>query len=71
MDQPLRFADVLDAVDALSADEQLALVDIVGHRLAEEGRKRVVASIHEARREYAEGHCRPATVDELMNEIRS
>jgi hypothetical protein len=71
MDQPTRFADVLDAVGALSAEEQLTLVDIVTHRLAEDGRMRVVTSIHEARRECDAGQCRPATVDDLMNEISS
>jgi hypothetical protein len=42
MHQPVCLREVLDAVGALSPDEQLALVDIVAHRLAEEGRKRVV-----------------------------
>jgi hypothetical protein len=71
MNQPTCFAEVLDAVGALSPEDQLALVDIVAHRLAEEGRKRVVADIQESRREYAEGRCRPITVDELRNEISS
>jgi molybdopterin-guanine dinucleotide biosynthesis protein A len=65
------FGDVLDAVGTLSAEEQLTLVEIVARRLAEQGRKRVAASVQEARREFAEGHCRPVTVDELKNEILS
>jgi hypothetical protein len=71
MSQPLAFGEVLDAVCALSTDEQLTLLELVGRRLAEEGRIRVAASIRDARREYAEGKCRSATVDELMSEILS
>jgi len=71
MHQPTCFGEVLDAVGSLSPEEQLALVDIVAHRLAEEGRKRVVADIRESQQEYAEGRCRPVTIDELRNEILS
>ncbi len=63
-----RFGDVLDAVGALSPDEQLALVEIVARRLAEQGRTRVAASVQEARHEFAEGRCRPVTIDELSAE---
>ena len=61
-----RFGDVLDAVVRLSPDEQLALVEIVARRLAEQGRTRVAASVQEARHEFAEGRCCPVTIDELM-----
>ena len=71
MHQTACFGEVLDAVGTLSPEEQLALVDIVSHRLAEEGRKRVAADIRESQREYAEGRCRPVTIDELRNEILS
>ena len=47
------------------------LVSIIQHRLAERGRKRLQDEIQEARREFAEGGCRPASVDELMSEILS
>ncbi len=70
-DASTRFGDVLDAVGALSAEEQLALVEIVARRLAEQGRTRVAASVQEARREFAEGRCRPVTIDELRDEIQS
>jgi hypothetical protein len=71
MDQQPRFGEVLDAVGTLSPDEQLTLVDIVAHRLAEEGRKRVATDVQESRREFAEGRCRPVTIDELKDEILS
>lgn len=63
------FGDILDAVGQLPPEDQLALVDIVKRRLAECERKRVVADVQEARREYSEGNCRPVTIDQLKDEI--
>jgi hypothetical protein len=71
MPQAMPFRDVLDAADQLSADEQETLVSILRRRLAEEGRKRVAAEIQEARQEFATGGCRPATAQELLDEIQS
>jgi hypothetical protein len=65
------FAEVLEAVERLSSDEQETLVAIVQRRIAERGRKRLAADVQEARREFAEGRCRPSGADELMNEILS
>jgi hypothetical protein len=65
------FADLLEAVDRLSSDEQVELVEIVRRRVAERGRKRLAAETEEARREFAEGRCRPATPSELIGEILS
>lgn len=64
-----RFGDVLDAVGGLSVEEQYALVDIVAHRLAAEGRRQVVADVQEARRDFAAGACRLVSLDELKDEI--
>jgi hypothetical protein len=71
MEQTIPFGDVLDAIDRLSLDEQETLMDIVQRRIAERGRKMLAAEIQEARQEFAEGRCRPATADELMKEILS
>lgn len=71
MDQSSTFADVLEAVERLSVDEQEALVEIVRRRAAEQGRKRVAAEAAEARREFEAGRSRPTTPDDLMDEILS
>jgi hypothetical protein len=68
---PALFGDVLDAIGALSIEDQFTLVDIVKHRLTEQARRQVVASVEEARREFAEGQCRPVTLDQLREEILS
>jgi hypothetical protein len=71
MAQALPFADVLDAADQLTPDEQETLVEILRRRLAAEGRKRVVADVQEARREFAGGRCVTTNVDDLLREIES
>lgn len=71
MERSVSFAEVLEAVDKLSGEDQEALVEIVRRRTAELGRKRVAAEASEAQHEFAEGHCRPATPGELMGEILS
>ncbi len=71
MERSISFADVLEAVDHLSNEDQEALVEIVRRRISELGRKRVAAEAQEARREFAEGHCRLTTPGELMDEILS
>ena len=68
---PVLFGEILDAVAELPADDQLALVDIVKHRLAEQARREIVASVQEARKEFLDGQCRPTTVDQLRDEILS
>ena len=64
------FAELLEAIDGLSLDEQEALLQIVRRRMAEVGRKRVAAEIQEAREEFAEGRRHPTTPDDLMNEVK-
>jgi len=65
----LPFRDVLDAADRLSQDEQEELISILQRRLVQAARQRLEAEIQQARQEFAEGRCSPATPDELMTEI--
>ena len=68
MSQPIVFADVLDAAEQLDADAQAELVAILSRRLAERGRERVVATVEQARREFAAGQCQTMTAAELVRE---
>lgn len=70
MSQTLPFGQVLEAADQLSPEEQQELIDILHRRLVQTGRQRLVSEVQEARQEFAEGRCRPATADELMREIQ-
>ena len=69
MTQLTPFGEVLEAADRLTLDEQEELIAILHRRLAQAARQRLVADVQEARREFAEGRCSPATPDELMREI--
>jgi hypothetical protein len=68
MTQTLAFGEVLEAAEQLDADAQAELVAILGRRLAERGRSRIVASVAEARREFAAGACRAMTAAEIVRE---
>jgi len=70
MEQTKPFADALEAIEKLSLEEQETLIDIIHRRTVERGRKALAAEIQEARREFAEGRCRPASPEELMKEIK-
>lgn len=69
MPQAKPFHDVLEVIDQLSADEQEELVDIPQHRLAKQGRARLLREIGEARSEQAASATRPATPGDLLREI--
>lgn len=63
------FAEVLEAADHLSQDEQKELIAILNRRLAQAARQHITGEIQEARQDFAEGRCVPASPDELMREI--
>jgi ribosomal protein S4 len=65
----LPFSDVLEAADRLSTDEQEELIAVLHRRLAHAARARLAADIQEARQDFTQGRCSPATPDELLREI--
>lgn len=71
MEQIHSFAEVLEAIEALSLEEQETLLDIVEHRVIERSRQQLASDIQQARTEFAQGQCHPASVESLMAEILS
>ncbi len=69
MEKPQSFADVLEAADALSIDEQETLVDILSRRVTEARHAELAQDVAAARREFQGGGCRPADPDDLIGEI--
>jgi len=67
----MRFADLLDAVDELTTEEQAELVGIVRRRLIERQRDELAGEIQQARRDFQAGHCLPRTSDEILRDILS
>jgi hypothetical protein len=64
------FAEILDAADGLSVDEQETLLEILRHRIAERNRAKLVGEVSEARGEFANGQARFGTAKEIMDEAR-
>ena len=62
------FADVVDAADKLSTDEQESLLKILRSRIAERNRAKLAADVAEARAEFVRGGARSATVQQIMDE---
>jgi hypothetical protein len=65
----LAFDEVVEAIDGLSADDQMELVHLIRRRLAENGRRRVIADVLEAKAEMQAGRARRLDLDELAREL--
>lgn len=71
MQAVLPFGKVLEAIDALSLDDQEALMGVFRRRLIEQRRNALAQEIAEAEAEFDAGGCEPRTPEELMREILS
>jgi len=60
------FADVVEAADSLSVEEQEELVAIVQRRLVEAARERLVRDVDEGREEFEAGQLKAMSVDEIV-----
>ena len=65
------FAQVLEEAGNLSTEDQQALIDILRRRIEDRRREVLSSEVREARAEYNEGRCRPATPEDLAEEILS
>lgn len=65
----VKFADLVEMIDRLPLDERESLVEVVRRRIAEDGRRRIAASIRSAKREHLRGRTKVTTPDDLMREI--
>lgn len=74
MNQTLRtslFQEALDAVEALSLDDQVKLLSVLNNRLNLWQRQQIVQEVREAQQEYREGKFRSGTVDDFLAELDS
>ena len=69
MIRKLAFDEVVDAVDRLSADEQVELVHLIRRRLADRERQRVVADVSEGRAEMSAGKADRLDLDALFADL--
>jgi hypothetical protein len=63
------FQKAIEAVEALSLDEQAILVDIILKRLQQQGRVHLLEEVAQAEREYAQGNVRRGSVADLLAEL--
>ncbi len=69
MTQHIQLDRVLDSAEALSFDEQEALLEILQKRLLESRRARLAKDMHEAEEEFSKGKCNAADAATLFKEI--
>ena len=69
MAEAVRFGEVLENIETLSLDDQETLKEILHRRIVERRREELVRDVQQAQQEFHAGECRPATPEELMNEI--
>ncbi len=65
------FQEALNAVDALSLDDQVALIDVLNNRLKLRQRQQVVKEVREVQQEYREGKFKSGSVDDFLAELDS
>jgi hypothetical protein len=63
------FAEIIDAASSLSVDEQQALLEIIGRRLAEQNRSQIIRDIAAGRAEFSQGSTVPSSVGQIMSEV--
>lgn len=65
------FAEILEAADRLSPEDQESLIDILQNRLRDRRRAERVRDVGEAREDFSKGLCQPVTPEQLIEEILS
>jgi hypothetical protein len=65
------FQEALNAIDALSLDDQVALIDVLNNRLKLRQRQQVVKEVREVQQEYREGKFKSGSVDDFLAELDS
>lgn len=66
---PQGVQQVLDAVEALSEEEQWMVVEIISNRLRRLRRQQLVEEVEKARSAYQRGEARRGSVDDLLRDL--
>jgi hypothetical protein len=64
------FAEIVDAAEHLSSDEQAALLELLRRRIAARNRQSLVREVAEARAEFQGGRLGAASVADIIAEAR-
>ena len=63
------FQKTIEAVEALSPDAQVILIDIIYKRLKQQRRNELLQAVAEAREDYSKGNVRSGSVTDLLAEL--
>jgi hypothetical protein len=63
------FDEVLDRVEQLSLEDQVALIDVVKLRLVERRRREIAQNIADAKTEYKNGQAFRGSIDDVMAQL--
>jgi hypothetical protein len=63
------FQEALNAIESLSLDDQLALLDVLHNRLKLRQRHQIVREVQEVRQEFMEGKFKSGSVDDFLVEL--
>ena len=63
------FADIVEAVDQLPLEDQENLIHLLQNRLREQKRAELIRDVHEAQQEFAQGKCKPATPEQIIEDM--
>ena len=67
----ITFETILDAADQLPLEDQENLIDILQKRLRDHRRAELVQEVQQAQQEFAQGQCKIATPQQIIEEILS
>jgi hypothetical protein len=63
------FQQAIETVEALPLEDQIALIDLLQHRLQHDRRQLLLQQIAESEQDYATGNIRRGNVADLMAEL--
>lgn len=69
--QTSTFDKILDEIETLSVDEQIALLGIMQRRLRDRRRTEIAANIAQGKEDYNKGNVFRGTVNEAIAELNS
>ncbi len=69
METPLSFAEILEAADKLSLDDQAELIEVLRHRVAERRQYVLAGEIQQAGREFEAGQRHPTSPADILKAV--
>jgi hypothetical protein len=64
-------AEILEAADKLSLDDQAELIEVLRHRVVERRRDVLTEDIQQARQEFEAGQCHPMSPEKIVEDLLS